>query len=90
MFRRVFLVACTILLLGAAPAGAQSYGDTGGNRTVTVDTAGEAAPAFDELARTGSNQTVAMAEAAIVLLGGGAMLLLVARRRRAQRDNTPA
>jgi len=36
------------------------------------------------LARTGSNEIVPMAQAAIVLLGGGSLLLLVARRRAAQ------
>jgi len=99
MFRRVFLVAFAMLLLGAAPASAQdAYANIlgEGDRTGTV-VVGEAGPAFadtgstfDELARTGSDQTLPMAQAAIVLMGGGAMLLLVARRRRAQRDSTPA
>lgn len=95
MFRRALLAACTIVLLSAAPAAAQSYGDIGGAgqpRVPTVVAGGEGpVGAVDSgLARTGSNDTVPLVEAGIVMIGGGALLALVARRRRSERSSTTA
>lgn len=105
MFRRILLIAGSLLMLSAAPAAAQSYGDIlgKGQRTpnvvangpgaggrVRAANGGEQANSSGGLARTGSNEAVPMAEAAIVLIGGGSLLLLVARRRRAQRRDATA
>lgn len=52
---------------------------------VRVASAGEAAEAGGNFARTGTNNVVPLVQAAIVLLGGGTLLVLVARRRRSVR-----
>lgn len=90
MCRRGLVVAGTVLFLWISPAAAQDYGsilseDQGRVTTVDLKDAPRANRATVDLARTGSNEIVPMAEAAIVLLGGGSLLLLVARRRAAQR-----
>ena len=92
MFRRIILVACSLLMLSASPAGAQSYsniGSEGEARTgiVTFITEFELVT-IEELARTGADNTVPLAQAGIVLLGGGSLLVLVARRRRAERRDS--
>ena len=95
MFRRLILIASSLIslaVLSAAPAGAQSYADTlseGEVRTATVtfEVTTFEFTTFDELARTGSDNVVPLAQAGIVLLGGGSLLVLVAKRRRTERRN---
>lgn len=93
MCRRTILAICTVLCIWAAPAGAQSYSDTlsqGPPRTGTVTFTTEVeVTTFEELARTGSDNTKSLMQGGIVLLGGGSLLVAVARRRRTQRG-TPA
>ncbi len=100
MVRRALFVASMVLLLWAAPASAQSYGDIlgqapGGTQVVISSTGGTqvftATAETQEvggLARTGQDNVVPMVQAAIVLIGGGMLLLLVARRRHAVRRVT--
>ena len=101
MLRRSLLAVFALVLLWAAPAAAQSYGDVlgeGEGRTPTVVVGQAEVPAAStgarnadagDLARTGSN-ILPEVQAAIVLIGGGALLTLVARRRRTQRRSEVA
>jgi len=86
MVRRVLLLASMVTLLWAAPASAQSYGNTlnQSQAQVVVSPSGPvvAQAGGGDLAHTGSSTAVPLVQTGIVLLGGGALLVRVGRRRR--------
>lgn len=89
MVRRTLLVATMLVCFWTGPAAADSYGDvldTGRNRggAVTAGAPGVSS-ARGDLARTGQDNVVPLAQGAVALVGGGMLLVLVGRRRRTSR-----